>query len=146
MTTWRCCSECSIPPVGASEQLGLREQARLQPVWDTERHTHTHTHTTLQGTAQYLSSINSIMNIWIYNASIKGFRVLNINTSTRRLTHLQYISDVTLREAGTYVTARIKHIQRATKRPLLLNILRVFLLNNLWLQKSKRSYARTSCL
>lgn len=42
MTMWRCCSECSIPRAGASEQLGLQEEKEVEVGETRPDYIHTH--------------------------------------------------------------------------------------------------------
>lgn len=59
MTTWRCCSECSIPPAEASEQLGLR-RGRTRPD-DSPLRYERMTHTRRLDVIQHLSESTEYM-------------------------------------------------------------------------------------
>lgn len=55
-TTWRCCSECSIPPAEASEQLGLR-RGKTRPGFSMQRYKDTHTRTCTNTQSPHLCSV-----------------------------------------------------------------------------------------
>lgn len=101
--------------MGAAGTEEGRNQARLQQteIWKVGRtcmNTHWIWFCSAWRPAQYLSFINSIMNIWIHNTLIKGCRIMNINTPN----FLHFLSDLPNILANTCCVSEISYCLKHT--------------------------------